>query len=36
MKIAIEEEEDPWDIIEDDVKEEDLEKIDEEVNEEYL
>ena len=36
MKIAIEEEEDPWDIIEDEVKEEDLEKIDEEVNEEYL
>lgn len=36
MKIAIEEEEDPWDVIEDDVKEEDLEKIDEEVNEEYL
>ena len=36
MKIAIEEEEDPWDVIEDDVKEEDLEKIDEEVQEEYL
>jgi spore coat protein E len=36
MKIAIEEDEDPWDIIEDDVPLDDLTKIDEEVNEEYL
>ena len=36
MKIAIEEEEDPWDIIEDEVQEEDLKQIDEEVSEEYL
>ena len=36
VKIAIEEEEEPWDIIEDDVTEEDLEKIEKEVNEEYL
>lgn len=36
MKIAIEEEEDPWDIIEDDINEEELTKIEEEVNEEYL
>lgn len=36
VKIAIEEEEDPWDIIDDDVTEEDLENIENEVNEEYL
>lgn len=36
VKIAIEEEEDPWDIIDDDVTEEDLENIEKEVNEEYL
>ena len=36
MKIAIEEDEDPWDIIDDDVKEEDLEQIDQEVHEDYL
>lgn len=36
MKIAIEEDEDPWDIIEDDIAEEDLDKIEEEINEEYL
>ena len=36
VKIAIEEEEEPWDIIDDDVTEEDLENIEKEVNEEYL
>ncbi len=36
MKIAIEEDEDPWDVIEDEVKEEDLKTIDEEVKEDYL
>lgn len=36
VKIAIEEEEDPWDIIDDEVTEEDLENIEKEVNEEYL
>lgn len=36
VKIAIEEEEEPWDDIEDEVTEEDLQNIDEEVNEEYI
>ena len=36
VKIAIEEDEDPWDIIEDDLSEEDEKQIDEEVNEDYL
>lgn len=36
VKIAIEEEEEPWDDIEDEVTEEDLKAIDEEVNEEYI
>ncbi len=36
MKIAIEEDEDPWDVIEDEVSEEELNTIDEEVKEEYL
>jgi Outer spore coat protein E (CotE). len=36
MKIAIEEDEEPWDILEDEVSEEDITKIDAEVNEDYL
>ncbi len=36
VKIAIEEEEEPWDDLEDEVTEEDLQAIDEEVNEEYI
>ena len=36
VKIAIEEEEEPWDIIEDDITEEELNNIDSEVTEEYL
>lgn len=36
VKIAIEEDEDPWDIIDDDLTEEDEKVIDEEVNEDYL
>lgn len=36
VKIAIEEDEDPWDIIDDDFTEEEEKAIDEEVNEEYL
>lgn len=36
MKIAIEEDEDPWDVIVDDVAEEDLTKMDKEITEEYL
>ncbi len=36
VKIAIEEDEDPWDIIDDDFTEEDEKAIDEEVNEDYL
>lgn len=36
VKIAIEEDEDPWDIIDDDLTEEEEKQIDEEVNEEYL
>ncbi len=36
MKIAIEEDEEPWDIIEDEVTEEVLEEITENVNEEYI
>lgn len=36
VKIAIEEDEDPWDIIDDDFTEEEEKAIDEEVNEDYL
>ena len=36
VKIAIEEDEDPWDIIDDDFTKEDEKEIDEEVNENYL
>lgn len=36
MKIAIEEDEEPWDEIDDEVTEEDIQKIDEEVKEDYL
>ena len=36
VKIAIEEDEDPWDIIDDDLTEEEEKQIDEEINEEYL
>lgn len=36
VKIAIEEEEDPWDIIDDDFTENESKEIDEEVNENYL
>lgn len=36
VKIAIEEEEDPWDIIDDDFTEEESKAIDEEVKEDYL
>ncbi len=36
VKIAIEEDEDPWDIIDDDFTEVEEKQIDEEVNEEYL
>jgi spore coat protein E len=36
VKIAIEEEEEPWDIIEDDVDDDVLNDIDNTVNEEYL
>ena len=36
MKIAIEEDEEPWDVIEDDVDDEVLKTIDEEVNPDYI
>ena len=36
MKIAVEEDEEPWDVIEDEVTEEILEEIEENVKEEYL
>ena len=36
VKIAIEEDEDPWDIIEDEMTKEDEKNIDNDVNEEYL
>ncbi len=36
MKIAVEEDEEPWDIIEDEVTEEILEEIEEKVNEDYI
>ncbi len=36
VKIAIEEDEEPWDIIDDDLTEQDEKEIDEQVNEEYL
>ena len=36
VKIAIEEDEDPWDIIDDDFTDEEEKQIDEEVNEDYL
>ena len=36
VKIAVEEDEDPWDIIDDDLTEDDEKNIDDEVNENYL
>lgn len=36
IKIAIEEDEDEWDLIEDDVDDEVLNEIDKEVNEDYI
>ena len=36
MKIAVEDDEEPWDVIEDDVDESDLKQIDEEVNTNYI
>lgn len=36
VKIAIEEDEEPWDILDEEVTEEDLEKIEKEVDENYL
>lgn len=36
VKIAIEEEEEPWDILDDDIDDEVLQNIDESINEEYL
>ena len=36
VKIAVEEDEEPWEIVEDEVTEETLKEIDEEVDEEYI
>ncbi len=36
VKIAIEEDEDPWDVLEDELSDDDEKEIDEEVNENYL
>ena len=36
MKIAIEEDEEPWDVVDDEVTDEDLNEIDNNVNEDYI
>ena len=36
MKIAIEEDEEPWDVVDDEVTDEDLNEIDNNVSEDYI